>query len=201
MVGRGATLVFRTSWFNCSSWIRAKEIVAIRVYGCRAFTFPRISGFRPLLLPLSSTTCNPCSHSHHCCCLPLLHRSLTAISASHYNAQTSTIRSNDHCHLHFSLQPQRASLPARYCQPLPQQSLATISVLVSLLPLLPTTFFFLYQPIAIGVGCRLAAVAPSFAAVVAPVPLPSTSPSAFYYRLLQPLPPLLSFLTTVSIAV
>ncbi|RWW79422.1 hypothetical protein BHE74_00012289, partial [Ensete ventricosum] len=36
MAGRGATLVLRTSWFNCSSWIRAKEIVAIRVYGCRA---------------------------------------------------------------------------------------------------------------------------------------------------------------------
>ncbi|RWW59718.1 hypothetical protein BHE74_00033331 [Ensete ventricosum] len=126
MAGRGATFVLRTSWFNCSTWIRMKEIVAIRVYG--------------------------------------------------------------------------SSLPARYCQPLPQESLATISVLVSLLPLLPTTFFFLYQPIAIGVGCRLAAVAPSFAVVVAPVPLPSTSPSAFYYRLLQPLPPLLSFLTTVTIA-
>ncbi|RWW78351.1 hypothetical protein BHE74_00013442 [Ensete ventricosum] len=29
MAGRGATLVLRTSWFNRSSWIRAKEIAAI----------------------------------------------------------------------------------------------------------------------------------------------------------------------------
>ncbi|RRT45443.1 hypothetical protein B296_00020295 [Ensete ventricosum] len=34
MAGRGVTLVLHTSWFNCSSWIHAKEIVAIRVYGC-----------------------------------------------------------------------------------------------------------------------------------------------------------------------
>ncbi|RRT37133.1 hypothetical protein B296_00036714 [Ensete ventricosum] len=47
MAGQGATLVLHTSWFNCSSWIRAKEIAAIRVYGCRTFTSPRISGFRP----------------------------------------------------------------------------------------------------------------------------------------------------------
>ncbi|RWV83974.1 hypothetical protein GW17_00054356 [Ensete ventricosum] len=33
MAGRGATLVLRTSWFNCSSWIRVKEIAAIGVYG------------------------------------------------------------------------------------------------------------------------------------------------------------------------
>ncbi|RRT72964.1 hypothetical protein B296_00029268 [Ensete ventricosum] len=46
MVGREVTLVLRTSWFNHSSWIRVKEITAIRVYGCRAFTSPRISGFR-----------------------------------------------------------------------------------------------------------------------------------------------------------
>ncbi|RRT33205.1 hypothetical protein B296_00040633 [Ensete ventricosum] len=46
MAGRGATLVLRTSWFNCSSWIRAKEITAIRVYGGRAFTSPRTSSFR-----------------------------------------------------------------------------------------------------------------------------------------------------------
>ncbi|RZS02213.1 hypothetical protein BHM03_00032221 [Ensete ventricosum] len=46
MASRGATLVLRTSWFNCSSWIRAKEITAIRVYSCRTFT-SRISGFRP----------------------------------------------------------------------------------------------------------------------------------------------------------
>ncbi|RWW65059.1 hypothetical protein BHE74_00027672 [Ensete ventricosum] len=44
MAGRGATLVLRTSWFNRSSCICAKEITAIRVYGCRAFTSPRISG-------------------------------------------------------------------------------------------------------------------------------------------------------------
>ncbi|RRT71695.1 hypothetical protein B296_00004809 [Ensete ventricosum] len=47
MADWGATLVLHTSWFNCSSWIRAKEIAARRVYGCRAFTSPRISGFRP----------------------------------------------------------------------------------------------------------------------------------------------------------
>ncbi|RWW10909.1 hypothetical protein GW17_00025518 [Ensete ventricosum] len=34
MAGREATLVLRTSWFNCSSWIYAKEIAATRVYGC-----------------------------------------------------------------------------------------------------------------------------------------------------------------------
>ncbi|RWV96729.1 hypothetical protein GW17_00040538 [Ensete ventricosum] len=50
MAGRGATLVLRTSWFNRSSWILAKEIAAIRVYGCRAFTSPRISGFRSVML-------------------------------------------------------------------------------------------------------------------------------------------------------
>ncbi|RWW13322.1 hypothetical protein GW17_00022974 [Ensete ventricosum] len=32
IAGRGATLVLRTSWFNRSSWICAKEIVAIRVF-------------------------------------------------------------------------------------------------------------------------------------------------------------------------
>ncbi|RZS14668.1 hypothetical protein BHM03_00046396, partial [Ensete ventricosum] len=47
MAGRGVTLVLHASWFNYSSWIRAKEIAAIRVYGCRALTSPRISGFRP----------------------------------------------------------------------------------------------------------------------------------------------------------
>ncbi|RRT42514.1 hypothetical protein B296_00012132 [Ensete ventricosum] len=46
MAGWEATLVLRTSWFNCSFWIRAKEITAIRVYGCHAFT-SRIFGFRP----------------------------------------------------------------------------------------------------------------------------------------------------------
>ncbi|RWW38411.1 hypothetical protein BHE74_00056340 [Ensete ventricosum] len=47
MAGRGVTLVFRSSWFNHSSWIYVKEITAICVYGCRAFTSLRISGFRP----------------------------------------------------------------------------------------------------------------------------------------------------------
>ncbi|RWW70231.1 hypothetical protein BHE74_00022094 [Ensete ventricosum] len=47
MAGWGATLVLRTSWFNRSSRIHAKKIAAIRVYGCRAFTSPWISGFRP----------------------------------------------------------------------------------------------------------------------------------------------------------
>ncbi|RWV94646.1 hypothetical protein GW17_00042798, partial [Ensete ventricosum] len=47
MASLGVTLVLHTSWFNCSSWIRAKEITAIIVYGCRAFTSPRIFGFRP----------------------------------------------------------------------------------------------------------------------------------------------------------
>ncbi|RZR96126.1 hypothetical protein BHM03_00025094, partial [Ensete ventricosum] len=31
MAGRGATLVLRISWFNCSSWIRANGIAAIKV--------------------------------------------------------------------------------------------------------------------------------------------------------------------------
>ncbi|RWV88811.1 hypothetical protein GW17_00049077 [Ensete ventricosum] len=47
MAGRGVTLILCTSWFNCSSWIRAKEITVIRVYDCRAFSSPRISSFRP----------------------------------------------------------------------------------------------------------------------------------------------------------
>ncbi|RZS28068.1 hypothetical protein BHM03_00061624 [Ensete ventricosum] len=47
MAGQGVTLVLHTSWFNRSSWIRAKEIIAISVYGCRTFTSPRIFGFRP----------------------------------------------------------------------------------------------------------------------------------------------------------
>ncbi|RWW57175.1 hypothetical protein BHE74_00036052 [Ensete ventricosum] len=47
MAGWGATLVLCASWFNRSSWIRAKEITAIRVYSCRALTSPRISDFRP----------------------------------------------------------------------------------------------------------------------------------------------------------
>ncbi|RRT33623.1 hypothetical protein B296_00039338 [Ensete ventricosum] len=49
MAGQGATFVLRTSWFNCSSWLRAKEIATIRVYGCCTFSSPRISGFRPLI--------------------------------------------------------------------------------------------------------------------------------------------------------
>ncbi|RWW47459.1 hypothetical protein BHE74_00046542 [Ensete ventricosum] len=58
MAGRGVTLVLRTSWFNYSSWIRAKEIVVIRVYGCRAFTSHRISGFRPSIkVPKSFSPC------------------------------------------------------------------------------------------------------------------------------------------------
>ncbi|RZS12485.1 hypothetical protein BHM03_00043950 [Ensete ventricosum] len=46
MASRGVTLVLCALWFNRSSWIRAKEIAAIRVYGCRALTSPRIFGFR-----------------------------------------------------------------------------------------------------------------------------------------------------------
>ncbi|RWW26953.1 hypothetical protein BHE74_00055644 [Ensete ventricosum] len=46
MAGQGVTLVLRTSWFNRSSWIRAKKIAAISVYDSRAFTSPRISDFR-----------------------------------------------------------------------------------------------------------------------------------------------------------
>ncbi|RZS26223.1 hypothetical protein BHM03_00059532 [Ensete ventricosum] len=57
MASRGVTLVLRTSWFNCYFWIRAKEIAAIRVYSCRAFTSPRISGFRPSIeVPKSCLT-------------------------------------------------------------------------------------------------------------------------------------------------
>ncbi|RRT43428.1 hypothetical protein B296_00012501 [Ensete ventricosum] len=47
MASWGVTLVLHASWFNHSSWIRVKEITAIRVYGCRAFTSPRISDFSP----------------------------------------------------------------------------------------------------------------------------------------------------------
>ncbi|RWW11100.1 hypothetical protein GW17_00025302 [Ensete ventricosum] len=46
MASRGVTLVLCALWFNRSSWIRAKEIAAIRVYGCRALTSPRIFDFR-----------------------------------------------------------------------------------------------------------------------------------------------------------
>ncbi|RRT54973.1 hypothetical protein B296_00014379 [Ensete ventricosum] len=46
MASRGVTLVLCALWFNRSSWIRAKEIAAIRVYGCRALTSPRIFNFR-----------------------------------------------------------------------------------------------------------------------------------------------------------
>ncbi|RZR79684.1 hypothetical protein BHM03_00005476 [Ensete ventricosum] len=47
IAGRGATLVLRASWFNRSSYSRGKEMAAISVYGCRAFTSPGISGFKP----------------------------------------------------------------------------------------------------------------------------------------------------------
>ncbi|RWV87614.1 hypothetical protein GW17_00050369 [Ensete ventricosum] len=63
MAGLGVTLVLRTSWFNCSSWIREKEIVAIRVYDCRAFTSPRISGFRPSIKVPKSCLTNICQLS------------------------------------------------------------------------------------------------------------------------------------------
>ncbi|RWW72768.1 hypothetical protein BHE74_00019414 [Ensete ventricosum] len=49
MASRGVTLVLHASWFNRSSWICAKEIVAIRVSGRRAFTSHRISSFRSLM--------------------------------------------------------------------------------------------------------------------------------------------------------
>ncbi|RZR76185.1 hypothetical protein BHM03_00000813 [Ensete ventricosum] len=47
MAGWVVTLVLHASWFNCSSWIRAKKIATIRMYSCRALTSPWISGFRP----------------------------------------------------------------------------------------------------------------------------------------------------------
>ncbi|RWW50511.1 hypothetical protein BHE74_00043215 [Ensete ventricosum] len=47
IAGRGATLVLQASWFNRSSCNRAKEMAAISMYGCRAFTSPRVSGFKP----------------------------------------------------------------------------------------------------------------------------------------------------------
>ncbi|RRT49205.1 hypothetical protein B296_00019075, partial [Ensete ventricosum] len=54
MAGQGVTLVLCASWFNRSSWIRGKEIIAIRVYGCRALT-SLISDFRPSMkVPKSS---------------------------------------------------------------------------------------------------------------------------------------------------
>ncbi|RZS06640.1 hypothetical protein BHM03_00037338 [Ensete ventricosum] len=47
IAGRGATLVLRTSWFNRSSWILAKEITAIRVsVMLRSFFCCRVSGMR-----------------------------------------------------------------------------------------------------------------------------------------------------------
>ncbi|RWV97902.1 hypothetical protein GW17_00039279 [Ensete ventricosum] len=49
MAGRGATLVLCTSWFNRSSWIPAKEITAIRVYGFSlCYDFLGLDG-RPIL--------------------------------------------------------------------------------------------------------------------------------------------------------
>ncbi|RRT32933.1 hypothetical protein B296_00043804 [Ensete ventricosum] len=62
MAGRGATHVLHTSWFNCSSWIRAKEIAAIRVYNCRAFTSPRISDFRPSIKVPKSCAVTVCPY-------------------------------------------------------------------------------------------------------------------------------------------
>ncbi|RRT35080.1 hypothetical protein B296_00050230, partial [Ensete ventricosum] len=43
--------------------IRAKEIAAIRVYSCRAFTSPRISGFRPSIEVPKSCLTNLCQLS------------------------------------------------------------------------------------------------------------------------------------------
>ncbi|RZS25857.1 hypothetical protein BHM03_00059118, partial [Ensete ventricosum] len=40
MADQEVTLVLCASWFSRSSWILMKEITAIRVYGCRAFTSP-----------------------------------------------------------------------------------------------------------------------------------------------------------------
>ncbi|RWW49501.1 hypothetical protein BHE74_00044319 [Ensete ventricosum] len=60
MASQGATLVLPTLWFNRSSWILAKEITTIRVYGCHAFTSPRISSFRPSIkVPKSYFQANP----------------------------------------------------------------------------------------------------------------------------------------------
>ncbi|RWW47546.1 hypothetical protein BHE74_00046451 [Ensete ventricosum] len=56
MAGQGAILVLHTSLFNCSSWIRAKEIATIRVYGCRVFTSPQISSFWPSIKVPKSLT-------------------------------------------------------------------------------------------------------------------------------------------------
>ncbi|RRT35960.1 hypothetical protein B296_00028410 [Ensete ventricosum] len=36
MASQRATLVLRTSWFNCSSWIHVKEIAAIRLWKVEA---------------------------------------------------------------------------------------------------------------------------------------------------------------------
>ncbi|RRT43481.1 hypothetical protein B296_00054336, partial [Ensete ventricosum] len=38
IAGWGVTLVLRASWFKRSSCSHAKELAAIRVYGCHAFT-------------------------------------------------------------------------------------------------------------------------------------------------------------------
>ncbi|RRT47547.1 hypothetical protein B296_00037643 [Ensete ventricosum] len=56
IAGREATLVLRASWFNRSSCNRAKEMAAISMYGCRAFTSPLISGFKPAIKLTRSVT-------------------------------------------------------------------------------------------------------------------------------------------------
>ncbi|RWW87210.1 hypothetical protein BHE74_00003979 [Ensete ventricosum] len=49
ITSREVTIVLQALWFNHSSYSYVKEMAAIRVYGCRAFTSPRISGFKPLM--------------------------------------------------------------------------------------------------------------------------------------------------------
>ena len=58
ITGWGVTLVLRASWFNCSSWCRAKEMADISVSGCRALTSPRISGFKPSIKVHNSYFCD-----------------------------------------------------------------------------------------------------------------------------------------------
>ncbi|RRT85247.1 hypothetical protein B296_00003358, partial [Ensete ventricosum] len=62
MAGQGATLVFHTSWFNCSSWIRAKKIAAIRVYGYQSSkgVLKPIKPLNSISLKVDGSNLHPC---------------------------------------------------------------------------------------------------------------------------------------------
>ncbi|RWV97725.1 hypothetical protein GW17_00039466, partial [Ensete ventricosum] len=60
MAGRGVTLVLRTLWFNRSSWIRAKEIIAIRVESSMGVLKP-IEPLNSISLEVDGSNLHPCS--------------------------------------------------------------------------------------------------------------------------------------------